>query len=427
MLTKEQNELITRVGPGTPGGAFFRRFWIPALLAEELPAPDCQPVRVRLLNEDLVAYRDSEGKVGLLTESCPHRRASLWYGRNEEGGLRCVYHGWKFNREGHCVDMPNEPAESNFKNKVHITAYPVEERGGVIWAYMGPKELQPELPEMEWALAPDSHRYITKLQVDCNYLQSMEADIDNSHVSFLHQTLDASAVLKTMSSDVMKQDYSPILDPDHAPRGIVKEMDYGIMMGWRRAEGAGQYYWHINHWMMPSYVLIGAQAGRPPLCNIRIPMDDEHTWFFRVRWNTERPFTATELDDFRSGGILYAEKIPGTWRPVRNKDNDYGIDRSLQRGYSYTGIKGINEQDLAMMESMGPIVDRSREHLGTSDVVIIAVRRRLQKLISGLQQGVEPLAAGRGAAYRYRPVDVLLKRGVPFDEGAKGLMTLHMK
>src|SRR5579884_1719760 len=188
MLTKEENEYITRTGPGTPMGALFRRYWMPALLSEELPEPDGAPVQVRLLGEDLVAYRDSAGQVGLLGEFCPHRKASLFLGRNEERGLRCVYHGWKFDVTGACVDMPNEPAESNFKDKIRHTAYPCREAGGVVWAYMGPRERMPELPQFEWTLVPDSQRVVSKLHQANNWLQGLEGGIDSSHVSFLHSS-----------------------------------------------------------------------------------------------------------------------------------------------------------------------------------------------------------------------------------------------
>ena len=172
MLTREDNAFLTATGPGTPMGTLLRRYWIPALLPEELPEPDCPPVRLKLLGEPLVAFRDSNGNVGVVAENCPHRGASLFFGRNEEAGLRCVYHGWKFDASGACVDMPNEPPESNFKHKVRVTAYPGRDLGGVIWVYMGPPELQPELPALEWALVPESHRYHTKRIQACNWAQS---------------------------------------------------------------------------------------------------------------------------------------------------------------------------------------------------------------------------------------------------------------
>src|SRR5438094_177608 len=193
MLSPEENELLCHVGPGTPMGDLMRQYWIPALLPSELPEPDGPPIRVRLLGENLVGFRDSAGRVGLLAHSCPHRGASLFFGRNEEEGLRCVYHGWKYDVTGQCVDMPSEPAESNFKHKIKATAYPCVERNGLIWVYMGPPEKQPELPQLEWAVLPSTHRYTNKWIQSCNWAQGLEGNIDSSHVSFLHKWFDPNA------------------------------------------------------------------------------------------------------------------------------------------------------------------------------------------------------------------------------------------
>jgi phthalate 4,5-dioxygenase len=191
VLSKEENELLTQTDPGTPAGQYFRRFWLPALLPSEVPTPDSPPVRVRLLGENLIAFRDTNGQVGILDETCPHRRASLFWGRNEDCGLRCVYHGWKFDVNGICTDMPNEPQEYRFENKVRTTAYPTREYGGLVWVYMGPPGLQPELPKLEWARVPESHRYISKRLQETNCLQAIEGGIDSSHSNFLHASLDA--------------------------------------------------------------------------------------------------------------------------------------------------------------------------------------------------------------------------------------------
>src|SRR5262245_32566747 len=191
MLTKEDNELLTRTGPGTPMGTLFRRFWWPALLPSELPSADSDPLRFRIMGEDLIAFRDSNGKVGFLAHNCPHRGASLFFGRNEEGGLRCVYHGWKFDTDGNCVDMPNEPAESDFKSKVRAVAYPAAEYAGVIWIYMGPPDKQPPLPQYQWCMQPNAERSTaSKWMQDSNYAQALEGNIDSSHITFLHRTFD---------------------------------------------------------------------------------------------------------------------------------------------------------------------------------------------------------------------------------------------
>jgi nitrite reductase/ring-hydroxylating ferredoxin subunit len=417
MLTKEDNELITRTGRGTPMGELFRRFWVPALLAEELPAPDCPPVRVRLLGEDLVAFKDSEGKIGLLDAHCPHRLADLFFGRNEECGLRCVYHGWKFDVEGNCVDMPNEPAESNFKHKIRTTAYPCREHGGIIWAYMGPPDFLPELPELEFTLVPDSHRYIAKYQLDANYLQVLEGDIDNSHVSFLHSYLDTT---KSPTGSSGPNYYAL----DRAPRFTVKDTDYGIMIGARRNADADHYYWHITHWLMPSYSIVGGpKKGQSTICQVRIPRDDESSWLYRVMWNAERPLTDRELLSYKTDGVTFGARVPGTFLPVATAANDYGIDRALQRSFSFTGIKGITDQDQAVTISAGPIADRSKEHLGTSDTAIIATRRKLLRMARELQRdGTIPVAARNGSVYRVHSASALLPRDVPFDAAAKDLV-----
>src|SRR5215208_942658 len=181
MLSTSENDLLCRVGAGTPMGDLFRNYWLPALRSDELPSPDCPPARLRILGENLIAFRTTSGAVGLVQNACPHRGASMFFGRNEEEGLRCVYHGWKFDVAGTCVEMPNEPPESNFKNKVHLTAYPAREWGGLIWMYMGPRDREPELPQLEWARVPESHRRIGKWIQDVNYAQCLEGEIDTSH------------------------------------------------------------------------------------------------------------------------------------------------------------------------------------------------------------------------------------------------------
>ncbi len=187
MLTREHNEYLVRTGPGTPMGELFRRYWIPAAMSAELPENDCPPVRVKLLGEKLLAFRDSQGRLGLIDEFCAHRGVSLWFGRNEEGGLRCPYLGWKYDHTGQCVDLPSEPRASGLCQKIKLKSYPCVEKGGVIWAYMGPAGTQPPLPDFEWLNVPASHLYISKRWQESNYLQALEGGIDSSHVSFLHR------------------------------------------------------------------------------------------------------------------------------------------------------------------------------------------------------------------------------------------------
>ena len=412
MLSREENALLTRTGPGTLMGALLRRYWVPALLAWELPEPDCPPVRVTLLGERLVAFRDTAGRIGLLGEHCPHRGASLFFGRNEECGLRCVYHGWKFDVDGRCVDMPSEPEESTFKDRVRQRAYPCAERGGVIWTYMGPPERRPALPELEWALLPDAQRYGSKRLQECNWLQAMEGGIDSSHISFLHRRFDPEDGRLPNSRG---QEY---VRRDRHPRFEVHDVDYGLLIGARRTVDEGQYYWRITPWLMPWYTIIPPFGDNPLGGHAWVPLDDEHCWVWNVEWHPARALSEGELASYRAGQGIHSALIPGTFRPRANQDNDYLIDREAQRTSSMTGIVGLSAQDAAVQESQGAIYDRSQEHLGTGDAGIIAARRRLLGAVRGLEQGEEPPGLD-AASQRVRAVSLVLPRGVPFYEGAR--------
>ena len=416
MLTREENEFLTSTGMGTPMGNLFRSFWLPILMNDELPSPDCPPVRVSILGEKLLAFRNSSGKIGLIDAYCAHRGAELFFGRNEQDGLRCVYHGWKYDVNGHCIDMPNEPPESRFKDKIFLRAYPCQESGGLIWAYLGAPAQMGDLPQLEWARVPSSHRFISKVLLDANYLQVMEGDIDNSHLSFLHQFLNPQQKIGT-GKILSTPNYETV---DTAPRIDVKDTDYGIMISWRREAGEEHYYWRVTHWLLPGYSIVTApEPGDTILCQVRVPADDEHSWLFRVQWNPDRPLTVGELASYRPGGLLHGEVVPGTFLPKANRSNDFMLDRALQRTYNFTGIKGQTEQDWAVTLSPGPIVDRTREHLGSSDKAVIAMRRRLKESAVDLYEGKQPRAAQNGEVYRVRSCGILLKRDIPVEEGAK--------
>ncbi|HEX8968636.1 MAG TPA: Rieske 2Fe-2S domain-containing protein [Chloroflexota bacterium] len=419
MLRQEEQQLLTRTGPGTAMGDLFRRFWLPALLAHELPEADCAPVQVKLLGERLVAFRDSTGRIAFIDEWCPHRRASLFYGRNEEAGLRCVYHGWKFDVTGTCVDMPNEPPQYEFKSRVRTTAYPGVEYGGLIWVYMGPPDLRPELPAFEWAHVGTDQRYLRKWHHESNYLQAMEGDIDSSHVNFLHASLSPPA--EASAGAVLRR--LVVMPRDRAPQFSVRETDYGLLIGARRNADENRYYWRITSWMYPTYALIPAPVGAYLGCNFRVPIDDEHCWSFSIRYHPDRPLSAEELHDL-DVGLGGPQLVPGTFRPVRNRANGYQLDREVQKTQSYTGILGgAHQQDLVITETMEPTVDRTLERLGTSDTAIIAVRRLLMKAATDLQRGVEPFAASHPGVYRVRAVALDLEREVDFVDGARAFMT----
>ncbi|MCA1644780.1 MAG: Rieske 2Fe-2S domain-containing protein [Chloroflexi bacterium] len=416
MLSHEDNQLLTRVGAGTPMGELFRRFWIPVLLAEELPRADSDPVRARILGEDLIAYRDTSGQVGLLVNNCPHRGASLFFGRNEEHGLRCVYHGWKFDTTGQCIDMPNEPAESDFRTKVRAVAYPTVERGGLIWAYMGPTEHQPQPPDLEFTLVPDSQRYVTKYPLACNYMQGMEGELDSSHVSFLHSTLQPKE--NQIFNPLFGENLLDLAAKDGHPRFTVVDTDYGLLIGASRDAGEGKLYWRITQWLMPCFTLVPGDPKGTLLCQMRIPIDDEHHFLFRLRWNAFRPLPDEELATYKRGGGFFATQIPGSYQTLANQDNDYLIDRHKQRTVNYSGMESVPIEDTAMMESMGPIYDRTHEHLGTSDVAVISTRRRLINAARLLVEGIEPYPATHPELYRRRSAVKVLAEGVSFVDGA---------
>jgi phenylpropionate dioxygenase-like ring-hydroxylating dioxygenase large terminal subunit len=382
MLSQEDNEYLTRVGPGTPMGNLMRQYWLPAMLSSELPAPDCDPVRVMLLGEKLIAFRDSNGQIGLLGNHCPHRGASLFFGRNEECGLRCVYHGWKFDVAGNCVDMPNEPPESNFKHKIKHTAYPCRERGGIVWTYMGPRATPPPLPELEPNKVAADRVAVQAIQRECNWLQGLEGEIDTSHLAFLH----FGAVKAENTPPGTFQHY---LVKDRAPRYSVVDTEYGAMYGAFRPTEDGRRYWRIAQFLFPFYSMIPTGVlGLQVLARAWVPLDDHHMMFYSMA--TKDSFTTLRRTD---GAIAGYEMLPrssdwfGRFRLASNAGNDYNIDRQKQRsGEDFTGISGIHTQDQAVTESMGPIYDRGSEHLGSSDVMVIRVRRRLMDVARALNE-----------------------------------------
>jgi phthalate 4,5-dioxygenase oxygenase subunit len=407
-------------------GELLRRFWQPFALSTELPTADSDPVRVRLLGEDLVAFRDSNGQVGLLATNCPHRGASLFFGRNEEAGLRCVYHGWKFNTDGTCIDMPNEPAESDFKHKVKATAYPVQERGDVLWAYLGPDEDMPSPPELEWTHVPASHRLVTKRIQSCSFLQNVEGEVDSSHVSFLHSKGGGSAA--SAGIEDLRSTLPNYMERDRAPRFFVLPTEYGLLIGARRDAESDSFYWRITQFLMPSYTMIPVPVGFPVSFTAATPIDDEHMQGFTVTWHPDRPLTEGERAQIQSWTGVHTEVDPRTFQPLRNKSNDYLVDRALQRsGRSYTGIRGIREEDLAVQEGMGPIYDRTSEHLGTSDLAVIAMRRRLLEAVSALaERGELPYEARNADSYRVRSAALVLPRDVTWNEGAADALTARV-
>ena len=400
MLRPEDNDLLCRVGPGTPMGEVFRRFWIPAMIPEELPRPDCEPVRLRLLGENLVAFRDTKGRIGILDEKCPHRRASMYFARNEECGLRCVYHGWKFDVAGNCVEMPNEPPQTDFKHKVRMKAYASAEWGGYIWVYMGPADKKPPLPKFEWATLPPEHRWQKKWHYSANYLQGFEGEIDTCHTTFLHRFVDFSTLSPGLAAAHSNW------QNDGMPSIHIRPTDYGFYYGSQRDAPDGEYNWRITQWILPSNSII-PHPKYPISSRAYIPIDDDNTFVFGTSFNPEAPMTQEECKYLETGLGAAPRTIPGTFIPEVNKDNDYMLDRNAQQAGNSTGIPGVNNQDRAIIESMGSIVDRENEHLGTSDKAIISSRRQLMQLAKDLQNGIEPMLPHNPTLFGVRAIDVI--------------------
>jgi phthalate 4,5-dioxygenase len=414
MLKKEINDLLTQTGPGTPMGELFRRYWLPALLAEELPEDDCPPVRVKLLSERLVAVRDSEGRYGLIDEFCAHRGVSLWFGRVEECGIRCPYHGWKYDVTGQCIEVPSEPEESGFAKKIKLKNYPLIRVGDVLWTYMGAPEHEPPPPEFEFVHVPPEQTFTSKRLQECNWLQAMEGGIDSSHVSWLHRgSLNSDPLFKGAGGNKYNLG-------DARPFFEVVEHDGGLLIGARRNAENGKYYWRITPWVMPCFTMIPPRGNHPVHGHFWIPIDDENCWTWSFDYHPVRALTAEERQAMKDGKGIHVRYVPGTYRPLANKDNDYLIDRAAQKaGITYSGVEGIAMQDASLQESMGPIVDRTKENLVSTDNGIIMARHRLRKAALALQEkGVQPPGVDP-EHHRVRSAAVVLPPDQAFKDACK--------
>jgi len=385
MLSKEDNELLSQTAAGTPMGNLIRRYWIPALLSEEIPAPDCAPARVRLLGEELVAFRDTQGRIGLIGEHCAHRGTSLFYGRNEECGLRCIYHGWKYDVEGNVLDTPAEPGDSDFRKKLRHTAYPTHEAGGVIYAYLGPRD-KPLFPNYEWTQVPLNQTYVTKCLLECNYLQGLEGECDSSHLSFLHRAVDNAR-------------NQPLYKTDTAPVYETEETDFGVRLIATRNAADKQHYVRLSAFVSPVYGCV--PAGRPTNeldgfeIHTYVPIDDTHTLRYDIGFHRSHAVQEDEVHQRKQIGPDYLR--------IRNARNNYLQDRQMQKTVNFTGIEDFLNHDACATESMGPIFDRSREHLGVNDKAVIAVRKFLLSSVKALQEGREPPHIVREARRNWFP------------------------
>jgi phenylpropionate dioxygenase-like ring-hydroxylating dioxygenase large terminal subunit len=384
-------------------GDLFRRFWLPVALSDELPAPDAPPVRIRVMAEDLVAFRDSDGRVGLVDAYCAHRGAPLFFGRNEECGLRCLYHGWKYDVEGHCLDAPNAPEGAILRSKIRLKSYACVDAGGLVWAYMGAPAFRPPFPEFEWLKLPPAHRYISKFRLACNYLQAMEGDYDPSHGAFLHMRL-------AERSDGRNQDASSNLNNGAAGSwmarpetwGRLEDSDSGVLCVTETDAPDGGVLATVGAlWMMPVFCTHAIAGTLLHAGSFRVPIDNTSAMFYRLRWSYD-PLPESEIEAYRSGGAYYPALVPGTWQPRDNIGNDYNVDRFAQKYETFSGIRSFPMQDAAMVEDQrGPIADRTQEHLTSADVHVIHIRQRLLKAAKALAGGVEPSEPRHPEAYSY--------------------------
>ncbi len=393
MLTHADNELLVRTNSGTPMGETLRRYWIPACLSNEVAEPDGPPVRIKLMGEDLVAFRDTSGKVGLIDEFCAHRRTSLWLGRNEECGLRCVYHGWKYDVDGNCVDMMNEPAGSKLKEEVKLRAYPTVDMGGVIWAYMGPKDKQPAEPRFEWTQVPEDRRGVSKNVQECNWLQALEAGVDTAHVPILHRVMNDDSGRRggyNQNSEFAKGS-APVVEVDVTDYGY-RYAGIRTLPGERRFVRTYQYVMPFHQIRPEDMTPYGGPPGRPFISgHMWVPTDDENCMVY----NWAYTFDGTQLTEWEALEASLG-RGPGdldeNFLNVRNKSNAYMIDREVQKTETFTGIEGVNNQDQAAQEMMGPIVDRSKEFLTASDLAIVQMRRLLMQAVRTVSDGGDPPA-----------------------------------
>ncbi|HET6320052.1 MAG TPA: Rieske 2Fe-2S domain-containing protein [Chloroflexota bacterium] len=418
MLSKEHTELLCRVGSGTPMGSLMREYWLPATYAWELER-DGKALRVRILGEDLLAWRDTNGNPGFIAENCPHRGASLFYARNEECGIRCVYHGWKFDVSGNCVDMPNEPAESNFREKIKPLTYRGADWGGITWIYMGPRqENPPGLPEWEWCMVPENQvLHSHKGVYECNYMQALEGELDTTHVYFLHSRLDPGA---SPSYGLYVRDKRARLE--------IMDTNYGVMYGARRQEDEDYFYWRSTQFLFPIYGMFpgGGEDGTVPL-SIYLPIDDTHTLHWGLWWHPSQALprsgtrpTAVTFNDTGQliGGVgpLKPEqkgRFFADWWPEACKDNDFMVNWDVKRSKSFTGIASVRLQDDTVITSMGPIMKRWQDHLGTADATIIRVRRRMLDAAEAFaERGVLPPGVDHPEFYRVRSCQAILPSDV---------------
>jgi phthalate 4,5-dioxygenase len=391
MIPQEENNLLTQIGPKTPGGELLRRYWQPVALGEELPK-DGAPLRVRILGEDLVLFRDDRGRPGLLGLHCSHRGTDLSYGRVEDGGLRCLYHGWLYDICGRVIEQPGEPGCGIHKDAVRHLAYPCQEAGGIILAYMGPGE-PPLIPNYDFLTASREYRTVVKIFHNCSYLQGNEGNIDPVHLSFLHQYLSEAQVARLRIVPGSNVTDNTLLGNDIAPTIEVEIKDYGLRIYTLRNAGPDKRYLRVTNFVMPNLSAFGGTTvGDGYAVHWHVPIDDTHHWKYIFMFSRSKPLD----DELRNRSR--AELTP-EYRLMRNAANRYQQDRESMKTKTFTGM-GINFQahDAFATESQGPVQDRTQEHPVSSDKAILAARKLLLNAIKDVQEGRQPQHVIRDAS-----------------------------
>jgi phthalate 4,5-dioxygenase oxygenase subunit len=384
-VTPQQNDLLCLIEGEAPMGKLMRQHWLPVCMREEVAEPDCSPVRARLLGEDLVVFRDTRGAVGVLDERCPHRRASLAFGRNEECGLRCLYHGWKFDVNGDAVEVPSEPVDARQRAARKARAYPVRESGGFIWVWMGPPEAPARFDPPPWAPGPDTRISIMKMHAACNWAQVLEGALDSAHSSSLHATNmpGTDSVAGSTATDTLWLRPST----DKAPRIEVQPTSFGFRYAAIRKPLRNpdtHQYVRTTLFIAPFTVLIPPN-NQYNLAQMLVPVDNTNCMFYWIAWH---PTKGIEQDAWRRFcGAVVGVDVDHEFRKFRNASNRYQQDREAMRRGDFTGIYGIPAQDMAMWESMGPIADRSQERLGTSDRAVIQFRKQMLAAVRDVGAG----------------------------------------
>ena len=396
MLTREENDLLTQVGPGTPGGALMRRYWQPVALSSEIP-PGSAPLPVRLLGEDLVLFRDQFDRIGLLGIHCAHRAADLSYARIEDGGLRCLYHGWLYDIHGNCLEQPGEPEGSTFKDKVQHLAYPAAERGDLVFAYLGGGE-PPSLPPYEAFDVPSEQRSVYKVFQDCNYLQGNEGNIDPQHLSFLHRLSRPGDLNQTLNTQVT------------APHLELEDTDFGIRIYAVRKVDEENTYVRVTNFVMPNLAAVAGDAEGYSI-NWHVPIDDTHHWRYGIRFNRTQPI--------RPQQNARSEEIGEDFRLIRNESNRYLQDRESMKSRAFIGM-GPNfvVHDTWATQGEGAIQNRTTEHLGYTDMAIAAARRMLLKAVRDVQEGQDPLHVIRDSEKRSEDLGIYVRNDIVLPSSA---------